>query len=166
MSSYIATIAPMTSIDQQLETLGIQLPAPREPAFSYNAVVVDHSIAWVSGQLPWAGGKTELVHTGRLGKAVTLSEGQACARACILNALAALKSALGTLDDIERFLKLAGFVASEPGFNQQPVVIDAASGLLLEIFGDHGQHARSAVGVAELPRGAPVEIELVARTYG
>ena len=92
ISSHIATIAPMTSVDHQLETLGIQLPAPREPAFSYNAVVVDHGIAWVSGQLPWAGGKTELVHTGRLGKAVSLSEGQACARACILNALAALKS--------------------------------------------------------------------------
>lgn len=165
MSSHIVTIVPMTSIDQQLEALGIQLPAPREPAFSYNAVVVDHGIVWVSGQLPWAEGKTELVHTGRLGKAVSLSEGQACARACILNALAALKSALGTLDDIERFLKLVGFVASEPGFNQQPVVIDAASRLLLEVFGDHGQHARSAVGVAELPRGAPVEIELVARTY-
>ena len=154
----------MSAIQHRLDSLDIQLPAPRAPAFSYDAVVVDQGLAWVSGQLPWDDHKSELIHTGRLGETVSLAEGQACARTCIFNALAVLQDALGTLDDIQRVLKLVGYVSSGPGFNQQPVVIDSASTILTDVFGVEGHHARSAVGVTELPRGAPVEIELVART--
>jgi len=94
---------------------------------------------------------------------VSVTEGKSCARACILNGLAVLEKTSGSLDNIERVVKLVGYVASAKDFHEQPAVIDAASNLLVEIFGDAGTHARSAVGVAQLPRGAPVEIELVVR---
>jgi len=154
----------MNTVQHRLDSLGIQLPEPRAPAYSYSAVVVDNGLAWVSGQLPWDGDTSNLIFTGRLGETVNLTEGQACARACIFNALAVLQDALGTLDHIQRVLKVVGYVASGPGFNQQPAVIDSASTILTDIFREDGHHARSAVGVAELPRGAPVEIELIAKT--
>ena len=100
--------------------------------------------------------------TGKAGGEIGLEQAQEAARACVLQALAQLEAVLGSLDRIERVLKVTGFVASAPGFSQQPQVIDAASELLVQLFGEHGRHARSAVGVAELPRGVPVEIELVA----
>ena len=153
----------MGLLSKRLQTLGIELPTPREPAFSYNAVVIDNGLAWVSGQLPWLGNSDSLVHSGRLGEKVNVTEGKSCARACILNGLAVLEEASGDLDRVERIVKLVGYVASATDFQQQPKVIDAASNLLVEIFGDAGTHARSAVGVAQLPRGAPVEIELVVR---
>ncbi|MEC8889870.1 MAG: RidA family protein [Pseudomonadota bacterium] len=150
-------------MSNRLQTLGIELPAPREPAFSYSAVVIDNGLAWVSGQLPWLDGSNSLVYSGRLGEHVNVTEGKSCARACILNGLAVLEKTSGSLDRIERVIKLVGYVASAKDFHEQPAVIDAASNLLVEIFGDAGTHARSAVGVAQLPRGAPVEIELVVR---
>ncbi|HJM01532.1 MAG TPA: RidA family protein [Arenicellales bacterium] len=150
-------------MSNRLQTLGIELPAPREPAFSYSAVVIDNGLAWVSGQLPWLDGSNSLVYSGRLGEHVNVTEGKSCARACILNGLAVLEETSGSLDRIERVIKLVGYVASAKDFHEQPAVIDAASNLLVEIFGDAGTHARSAVGVAQLPRGAPVEIELVVR---
>ncbi|MCS5555888.1 MAG: RidA family protein [Arenicellales bacterium] len=150
-------------MSNRLQTLGIELPAPREPAFSYSAVVIDNGLAWVSGQLPWLDGSNSLVYSGRLGEHVSVTEGKSCARACILNGLAVLEETSGSLDRIERVVKLVGYVASAKDFHEQPAVIDAASNLLVEIFGDAGTHARSAVGVAQLPRGAPVEIELVVR---
>lgn len=153
------------TIRKRLETLQLSLPAPRKPAFSYQAVVVDQGLAWVSGQLPWQGDSMDLVHTGCLGAAVDLDSGMACARACVLNGLAVLEDALGDLDQVQRVIKVVGFVASAPGFSDQPAVIDAASGLLIDVFGEWGRHARSAVGVAALPRGAPVEIELVVRCH-
>ena len=153
----------MGTMSNRLQTLGIELPAPREPAFSYSAVVIDNGLAWVSGQLPWLDGSNSLVYTGRLGEHVNVTEGKSCARACILNGLAVLEKTSGSLDRIERVIKLVGYVASAKDFHEQPAVIDAASNLLVEIFGDAGTHARSAVGVAQLPRGAPVEIELVVR---
>ena len=153
----------MGTMSNRLQTLGIELPAPREPAFSYSAVVIDNGLAWVSGQLPWLDGSNSLVYTGRLGEHVNVTEGKSCARACILNGLAVLEETSGSLDRIERVIKLVGYVASAKDFHEQPAVIDAASNLLVEIFGDAGTHARSAVGVAQLPRGAPVEIELVVR---
>ena len=153
----------MGTMSNRLQTLGIELPAPREPAFSYSAVVIDNGLAWVSGQLPWLDGSNSLVYSGRLGEHVNVTEGKSCARACILNGLAVLKKTSGSLDRIERVIKLVGYVASAKDFHEQPAVIDAASNLLVEIFGDAGTHARSAVGVAQLPRGAPVEIELVVR---
>jgi len=153
-------------MSNRLQTLGIELPAPREPAFSYSAVVIDNGLAWVSGQLPWLDGSNSLVYSGRLGEHVNVTEGKSCARACILNGLAVLEKTSGSLDRIERVIKLVGYVASAKDFHEQPAVIDAASNLLVEIFGDAGTHARSAVGVAQLPRGAPVEIELVVRLRG
>ena len=151
------------TIRTRLQALDLSLPAPRKPAFSYQAVVVDQGLAWVSGQLPWHGDSMDLVHTGYLGATVDLDSGMACARSCVLNGLSVLEDALGDLSHVERIIKLVGFVASAPGFSEQPAVIDAASGLLIDVFGESGRHARSAVGVAELPRGAPVEIELVVR---
>ncbi len=153
----------MGTMSNRLQTLGIELPAPREPAFSYSAVVIDNGLAWVSGQLPWLDGSNSLVYSGRLGEHVNVTEGKSCARACILNGLAVLEETSGSLDRIERVIKLVGYVASAKDFHEQPAVIDAASNLLVEIFGEAGTHARSAVGVAQLPRGAPVEIELVVR---
>ncbi len=141
----------------RLTTLGIVLPTPVAPRYAYDAVVVHGGIAYVSGQLPWLG--TELVATGRVGDDVTVEVASGAARMCALNALAVLQAAIGSLDRVDRFLRVTGFVASAPTFRDQPTVIDAASLLLRDIFGDAGRHARSAVGVAALPRGAAVEIE-------
>jgi enamine deaminase RidA (YjgF/YER057c/UK114 family) len=149
----------MPSINDRLAGLGIRLPAAKKPAFEYVAVALHDNIAYVSGQLPWR--DTENVITGKVGADVDLEGAQEAARLCTLYALANLKHRLGNLDSIEQVLKLTGFVASAPGFSGQPKVIDAASKLLVDVFGDKGRHARSAVGVAELPRGASVEIEMV-----
>lgn len=148
------------SIEAKLKALGLTLPPPRAPAYAYQAVVVEDGLAWVSGQLPWAG--EGLRATGKLGAAVDLATGQDCARACVLAGLSVLAESLGTLDRVRRIVKVTGFVASAAGFNDQPKVLDAASSLFAEIFGEAGRHARSAVGVAELPRDVPVEIEFVA----
>ena len=148
-----------STIEQRLEAMGIALPMAMKPAFQYSAVVVHRDIAYVSGQLPRL--DAESVIEGKLGREIGVERGQAAARLCALYALANLKQALGDLECIERILKLTGFVASAPGFNSQPSVIDGASALLVEIFGQRGRHARSAVGVAELPRNAAVEIELI-----
>jgi enamine deaminase RidA (YjgF/YER057c/UK114 family) len=113
----------------------------------------------VSGQIPRAGG--QVLFTGKAGAGVSLVQAQRAAEACVLQGLAQLKAELGDLGRVSRILKVTGYVASAPGFTQQPQVIDAASNLLVVAFGDVGRHARSAVGVAELPRSVPVEIELV-----
>ena len=149
----------MSDTDQRLKELGITLPAAKQPAFEYVAVALHANIAYVSGQLPWL--DAEQVISGKVGADCDLEKAQQAARQCTLYALAALKQQLGTLDRIERIVKVTGFVASASGFNAQPSVIDAASKLLGQIFGENGRHARSAVGVAELPRGAAVEIEFV-----
>lgn len=148
------------SIAARLAELGLVLPAPRAPAYAYVPVVVEGGLAWVSGQLPWQ--QDRIGATGKLGAAVDLATGQDCARLCIMNGLAVLQEAIGSLDRVRRIVKVTGFVASAAGFADQPKVIDAASALLVEVFGENGRHARSAVGVAELPRDVPVEIELVA----
>lgn len=146
-------------IEARLAAEGHVLPEASAPVFQYVAVVVHKDVAYVSGQIPRQGGQVMMV--GKLGAEITLEDGQRAARACVLQALAQLKSELGDLGRIERILKVTGFVASASGFTQQPQVIDAASSLLMQAFGDAGKHARSAVGVAELPRGVPVEIEMV-----
>jgi enamine deaminase RidA (YjgF/YER057c/UK114 family) len=148
------------SVKTRLEGLGLTLPEAVAPAFQYVPVVVHAGLAWVSGQIPRAGAR--VLMKGKAGGEIGLEQAQEAARACVLQALAQLEAVLGSLDRIERVLKVTGFVASAPGFSQQPQVIDAASELLVQLFGEHGRHARSAVGVAELPRGVPVEIELVA----
>ena len=147
------------NIDQRLVELGITLPAPRAPAFSYVPVVVHGGLAWVSGQLPWA--LDESLPRGKLGADMSIEDGKRAARICVLNGLSVLQAAIGSLDRVERFVKLVGFVASAPGFIEQPAIVDGASAVIAEIFGEAGRHARSAIGVAELPRGVPVEIEFV-----
>jgi len=148
----------MGMIEQRLAELGITLPVAPVPAFQYVPVTIHERLAFVSGQLPRQG---EEIVTGKVGTDVDLDRAQEAARLCIIQGLACLRQNLGSLDRIERILKLTGFVASAPGFNQQPKVIDAASELLGKVFGENGRHARSAVGVAELPRNASVEIEMI-----
>jgi enamine deaminase RidA (YjgF/YER057c/UK114 family) len=147
-------------VEARLAAQGYRLPAAVAPAYQYVAVVVYGGVAYVSGQIPRAG--EQMLFSGKAGADVSLVQAQSAAEACVLQALAQLKAELGDLGRVSRILKVTGFVASAPGFTQQPQVIDSASRLLIVAFGDAGRHARSAVGVAELPRGVPVEIELVA----
>jgi enamine deaminase RidA (YjgF/YER057c/UK114 family) len=144
--------------EKKLIELGIELPEAAKPAFNYIPVMLHRGLAHVSGQLPKIGSDIQV--RGKVGADVSLETAQGEARICILQGLACLKQALGSLDRIERILKVGGFVASAPGFNDQPKVLDAASNLLGDIFGEAGRHARSAIGVAELPRNAAVEIEM------
>ena len=146
-------------VEEQLKKLGLSLPPPAEPMFQYVPVTVHNGVAYVSGQLPKEDGEVRV--TGKVGDALDVETARRAARICILQGLSCLKSAIGSLDNVDRILKVTGFVASAPGFNQQPQVIDAASDLLYDLFGERGRHARSAVGVTELPRNAPVEIEMV-----
>jgi len=148
------------SIDRRLAELKLELPAPRAPAFAYVPVAVAGDLAWVSGQLPWQ--PDGALPRGKLGAELKVEDGRAAARLCLLNGLSVLRAAIGSLDRVQRIVKVVGFVASAPGFVEQPAVVDGASTLIAEIFGEAGRHARSAVGVAELPRGVPVEIEFVA----
>ncbi len=145
-------------IAKKLADLGIVLPAAATPSFQYVPVTMHERLAFVSGQLPRRG---DSLVTGKVGVDVDLEQAREAARLCILQGLACLNQALGSLDRVEKILKVTGFVASGSGFNQQPKVIDAASELLVDLFGEAGRHARSAIGVAELPRNASVEIELI-----
>lgn len=146
-------------VRSRLKTLGLELPEVRAPAFQYVPVAVHGTTAYVSGQLPWV--KGEILTPGKVDGEVSVEQAQEAARLCTLQALAWLEQTLDGLDRVERILKVTGFVASSPNFGGQPAVIDAASKLLVDVFGQAGQHARSAIGVAELPRNTPVEIEYV-----
>ena len=147
-------------IEAALSHMGLVLPEPAVPRYAYVPVVVEGGLAWVSGQLPWRDGA--LAASGRLGESVTVEQAQEAARCCVLQGLAVLRQALGgDLSRVKRVVKLVGFVASAPGFQEQPRVVDAASELLQAIMGPAGRHARSAVGVAALPRGAAIEVEFV-----
>ena len=148
------------SHEARLAELGITLPPVAAPAFDYVPAVVHGGLVWISGQLPRAADGS-LPHLGRLGEDVDVETARKAAELCALQALAALRAAAGSLDRVARAIKVTGFVASAPGFVEQPKVIDAASNLLGKVFGEAGRHARSAVGVAMLPRGVPVEIEFV-----
>jgi enamine deaminase RidA (YjgF/YER057c/UK114 family) len=148
------------SIAQRLEELGFQLPPVVPPVASYVPAVSANGFVYTSGQLPMVEGK--LPRTGKVGAGVSADEAMLDAQQCALNALAAIDAEIGSLDRITRIVKLVGFVASADGFHGQPGVVNGASNLLGEIFGDAGKHARSAVGVAELPLGAPVEVEVIA----
>ncbi|MDR7301743.1 RidA family protein [Haloactinomyces albus] len=142
----------------RLAQLGIELPEVVTPVASYVPAVRTGSQVYTAGQLPIVAGTLQA--TGKVGDAVTPEDAQRHARTCTLNALAAVDGLVG-LDSIARVVKVVGFVASAPGFHGQPAVLNGASELLGEIFGETGQHARSAVGVAELPKGAPVEVEMI-----
>lgn len=146
------------SIERRLSELGIELPQAAAPVAAYVPVVIAGGLAHVSGQLPFIGG--QLV-TGRLGEGVSLEQGAAAARACGLMILAQLRAALGSLDRIERIVKLGAFVNSAADFIDQPRVANGASELMQEVFGEAGRHARSAVGVPVLPLGAAVEVDAI-----
>ena len=149
----------MTSIQDRLDALGLVLPGPYPPHEPLDAVVLHGGRARTSGQLP-RDHDGNLVHPGIVGDDVTVEQGAEAARWCALNALAVLTLELGDLDRIERVLTVLAFVASAPRLVQQPAVVDGASSLLHDVFGDAGRHSRSAVGVAALPRGGAVEIEV------
>ncbi|MDT7564423.1 MAG: hypothetical protein QOI50_3569 [Pseudonocardiales bacterium] len=146
------------SASQRLRDLGIELPQVTTPAGAYLPAVRSGSLVFTAGQLPVVAGA--LVSTGKVGAEIDAGEAAGLARSCALNALAAVHALVG-IDAVRRVVKVTGFVASAPGFTDQPAVIDGASSLFGEVFGEAGAHARSAVGVAELPKNAPVEIEIV-----
>ena len=142
----------------RLAELGLDLPSVVPPVAAYVPAVRTGSLVYTSGQLPMVDGA--MAHTGLVGGPVTPEQAKEQARACALNALAAVHALVG-LDNVTRVVKVVGFVASAPGFTGQPGVVNGASELLGEVFGDAGAHARSAVGVAALPLDAPVEVELI-----
>jgi enamine deaminase RidA (YjgF/YER057c/UK114 family) len=149
----------VVSFSARLDELGIKLPGPYPPHDPLDAIVVHGGRARTSGQLP-RNHEGELVYPGVLGGGLSVEQGAEAARWCALNALSVLHAELGSLDRIARVLTVLGFVASAPGFVQQPAVVDGASKLLAEVFGAAGRHSRSAIGVAALPRGGAVEIEV------
>jgi enamine deaminase RidA (YjgF/YER057c/UK114 family) len=152
----------MATVDERLAELGLVLPPVAAPAGSYVPALRTGSLVYTAGQLPFVDG--QLPATGKVGDGhglVQPADAQALAATCVLNALAAAATVLDSLDDVVRVVKLTGFVASDPDFSGQPGVINGASDLLGQIFGEAGRHARSAVGVAVLPLDSPVEVELV-----
>jgi enamine deaminase RidA (YjgF/YER057c/UK114 family) len=142
----------------RLAELDLTLPTPAAPLAAYVPAVRTGNLVYTSGQLPLIGG--QVTHAGKVGAEVTPEEAKTAARTCALNALAAIHALVG-VDSVTRVVKVVGFVASAPGFNGQPGVVNGASEFLGEVFGKAGTHARSAVGVFELPLDAPVEVELI-----
>ncbi len=143
----------------RLKELGYELPSVPNPAGSYVPATSTGSLLFTAGQLPFEEG--QLQYTGKVDKDVSVEEAKEAARLCALNALAAVEAEAGSLENVRRVVKVTGYVASATGFNRQPEVINGASDFLGEVFGERGAHARSAVGVAELPLDAPVEVELI-----
>ena len=144
--------------DDRLTALGIELPAPIQPLGSYRTWIRSQHLLFLSGHVPLQGG--EMVHVGKVGAELSVEQGQAAARFTVLNCLATIRAALGGLGEVERIVRLVGYVQSAPGFTQQAAVLNGASDLLAEVFGEAGVHVRTAVGVAELPGNATVELEL------
>lgn len=149
----------MSTVDDRLAELGLRIPEVAAPVAAYVPAVVSGHLVYTSGQLPFVSGA--LPDTGKVGDAVSAERAKELAAICVLNGLAAARSAIGSLDRITRIVKVVGFVASDPSFTGQPGVINGASELLGEIFGDAGLHSRSAVGVAVLPLDSPVEVEFI-----
>jgi enamine deaminase RidA (YjgF/YER057c/UK114 family) len=149
----------MPTPEERLQELGVSLPAPAVPVAAYVPCVRTGNLVYVSGQVPSVDGKP--THLGHLGDDVDLEAGRAAARTCAVNVLAALKAELGELARVRRVVKVTGFVASTPAFTDMPQVVNAASELFGDVFGDAGRHTRAAVGVAALPLGVPVEVEAI-----
>jgi enamine deaminase RidA (YjgF/YER057c/UK114 family) len=149
----------MSRVDDRLAELGIELPDVVPPLAAYVPAVRSGDLVWTSGQLPLV--KGELAGWGAVGQEIDADKGAELARLCAINAIAAIKSEIGDLDKVVRVVKVVGYVCSARGFTGQPAVVNGASHLLGDVFGDAGKHARSAVGVAALPLGAPVEVEVV-----
>jgi enamine deaminase RidA (YjgF/YER057c/UK114 family) len=148
----------MGKIEERLIELGIEIPAAPKPVAAYIPAKKSGNLVFTAGQLPMVNG--ELVLKGLLGQDVEIEDANKAARICALNALAAIKAVIGDLDQVKQVVRVVGYVASIPTFTQQPAVVNGASELLVEIFGEAGKHARSAVGMAVLPLNASVEIEL------
>ncbi len=149
------------TITEKLAQMGIALDAPPAPQGAYIPLIRTGDLIFVSGTLPLVNGVIPV--TGVIGDSVSLEEGEQAARACMANMFARLHTDLGGIESITQWVKLTGFIASAPNFTQQPQVMNAASNLVQEAFGSSGRHSRSAVGVAALPLGAPVEIEAILR---
>lgn len=147
------------SFEKRVQELGLTIPATPRPVANYVPAVMTGKLVFASGQTPTVDGK--LTVQGKLGASVSIEQAQKAARLALLNCLAEVRSVMGSLDEIVRIVKMNGYVASAEGFNAQPQVVNGASLLLEEIFGEAGKHARAAIGVAELPGGAPVELELI-----
>lgn len=147
------------SHELRLKELGIELPVAPRPVANYVPVVRVGDLLFLSGVLPSKDG--QLVFTGKLGATLSIEQGVEAAKVAVLNALAIMKAETGSLDRVKRVVKMVGHIASAPGFTDQPQVLNGASDLLVAVFGEAGRHARVAVGAAELPRQAPIEIELI-----
>jgi enamine deaminase RidA (YjgF/YER057c/UK114 family) len=154
-------MAPSPS--ERLRSLGIELPPPPKPAGLYNPVVAHGGFAWVSGQIPTDDGK--VIHPGLVDRDVPLDVARDLARRAALQALSALQASLGSIDRVDRFLRVAVYVAVSPGFERPHEVANGATELLIQVFGEEGRPARLAIGVASLPLNAPVEVEFLAATH-
>lgn len=148
-------------VEEKLKSMGLTLPEPMEPLANYVTAVVDGQLVYTSGAGCFEKGK--LKYQGKVGAEITLEQGYDAARITMLNLLSAIKSKIGDLDRVERVIKVLGFVNSAPDFYRQPEVINGASDLLVELFGDRGRHARSALGTSNLPMNIPVEIEMIVK---
>lgn len=149
------------SVQSRLQELGITLPEVAKPVAAYVPAVRSGDYIYTSGQIPLV--KGEVKYQGKVGAEFTVEEGYEAAKICALNCLAAIAGAAGSLDQVEQVVKLVGFVNSAPGFSEQPKVVNGASELVGQVFGEIGKHARSAVGVAELPLNVAVEIEMIVK---
>lgn len=150
----------MAQIEKRLEQLGIVLPPPPQPRFTYIPANRTGNLLYLSGQ-DARDANGVLIYEGKVGSDLTIEQGQECARQVIVNCLAVLKGYLGDLDRVVKVVKMLGFVNSASGFGDQPYVMNGASDLLVEVFGENGRHARSAIGTSDLPFHTPVEIELI-----
>lgn len=150
--------------EEKLQAMGIELGAPQAPGANYLPVVQVGDLVYTSGNGPYLDGT--VAYSGHVGNNISLEDGYAAARLAMLNTLKVLRHHLGSLDRIQRFVKVTAFVSSAPDFIQQPQVINGASDLLVEVFGNQGRHARCAIGVASLPRGMAVELEVIAQVSG
>ncbi len=147
------------SFEHKLRQLGIELPAAPKPVANYIPAVQAGALLFLSGVIPLRDG--QVVVTGKLGRELTVEQGKEAARIALLNALAIIRQELGSLDRVGKIVRMVGHVASAEGFVQHPAVINGASDLLVQIFGEAGRHARVALGAAELPLNAPIELELI-----
>ena len=151
-------------IQAKLKELGLALPTPPKPVANYIPAVRVGPLLFTSGVLPMRDGKP--AYEGKLGRELSVEQGQEAARLAVLNALSVVKQELGSLDQVGRIVRLTGHVASAPGFTQQPAVLNGASDLLVAVFGESGRHTRVALGAAELPLGSPIELELIIQVAG
>jgi enamine deaminase RidA (YjgF/YER057c/UK114 family) len=152
----------MSTIEERLTALGVTLPTPAAPVANYVPFVISGSLLFIAGQLALGpDGKLDAAHIGKVGAKVSSEAGQAAARLCVINILAQAKAALGDLDKIARCVRLGGFINTAPGFTAIAPVMNGASDFIVEVFGDKGRHARSTVGVAELPLDCAVEVDAI-----